>query len=89
MIECMNKEKTDITAVSVFVSSIFAVASVGILVWIFILLDKVGCKLGGKIHEACRYICIAIVVSFLFPGIGTIAAIVLLSYASKCIKLHQ
>ena len=83
MNECINEERISATTVAAISSTFFTIASLGVLIWTCILIDKVGTALGPTVHLGCRNICIAIVFSFLFPGPGTMIAIVLLLYASR------
>jgi len=86
MNECINEERIHATTVAAISSTLFTIASLGVLIWTCILIDKVGSALGPTVHLGCRHICTAIVLSFLFPGPGTMIAVVLLLYASRSLK---
>ena len=86
MLECKTKEDIDCTTISVVVSTIFTIVSLCALVWICILLNNIGVLSGSKKQKGCKYLCVAIVLLYLLPGPGTLAAIVLLVCATEYLK---
>ena len=81
----VRRERARGNACAVLGISMWAVASIAVLVWICVLLHNIG-KLSPPVQKACTYISAAIVVSCVLPGPGTLAAVVLLAYASQSLK---
>lgn len=84
--ECVKRKRARSNACAVVGISMWVVASIAVLVWICVLLHSIGMQLSPPMQQACTYISIAIVVSCLFPGPGTIIALILLACASQAFK---
>ena len=85
-IEEVRRERARINTWTVVGMSMWVIASVAVLVWICVLLYNIGMRLSPPTQQACTYISAAIVVSCLLPGPGTLAAVVLLAFASQLLK---
>lgn len=81
--ECVKRKRARSNACAVVGISMWVVASIAVLVWICVLLHNIGMQLSPPMQKACTYISFAIVVSCLFPGPGTVIALILLACASQ------